>query len=285
MKAGAELFAKNCASCHGKDAMGTGNVPSLARGPVQAAPDGEVVWFIGKGSVENGMPPSTLPESERWKIVTFLKSLKGVAASPVDAAPPFPVTGPSEPPAPFTDYRFEKPGQFHKMTGSGSTPSGTETSVGNAPEVVSRPADAWPKVPPGFEVQLYATGLDNPRLLRTAPNGDVFLAESSSGKIRVFRGLTKEGKPERAEVFATGLKRTYGIAFYPPGKNPKWLYVGSTNAVVRFPYQAGDLHATGRAQKVADLPSLFWRALDARSSVQLGWKKTFCSGRVGVQRG
>ena len=103
-------------------------------------------------------------------------------------------------------------------------------------------------------MQQYATGLDNPRLIRTAPNGDIFLAESSSGKIRVFRGMTNEGRPEQAGVFATGLKQPYGIAFYPPGDNPQWMYVGDTDAVVRFPYQNGDLKARGPTQHIASLP-------------------------------
>jgi glucose/arabinose dehydrogenase len=121
--------------------------------------------------------------------------------------------------------------------------------------LAARPRDAWPKAPAGFSVQQYATGLDNPRLIRTGPNGDLFLAESSSGKIKVFRGITKDGKPQQAETFATGLNEPYGIAFYPPGKNAQWVYVGDTDAVVRFPYKSGDLKASGPAQHVVNLPS------------------------------
>ncbi|MDR3606029.1 MAG: PQQ-dependent sugar dehydrogenase [Oligoflexia bacterium] len=260
IRAGAALYAKNCASCHGEDAMGMGNVPTLARGPVQSVSDGELYWFIGKGAVQNGMPPSHLPARQRWQVVTFVKSLGAAPISPKSGqvaprshaqseiqAPP--------PSAPFTDYRFEKPGEFHKIRAKDLPDPAMETSVGNGPEIVPRPAGAWPKVPEGFQVQLYATGLDNPRLIRSAPNGDVFLAESSSGKIRVFRGLTADGKPRQAEVFVAGMNRPYGIAFYPVGKDPKWVYVGNTDAVIRIPYRNGDLHASGRAQKIADLPS------------------------------
>jgi len=103
-------------------------------------------------------------------------------------------------------------------------------------------------------VQLYATGLDNPRLIRTAPNGDFFLAESASGKIKVFRGITVDGKPKETAVFATRLDRPYGIAFYPPGSDPQWVYVGNTGSVVRFPYRNGDLRARGPAQHIVNLP-------------------------------
>ncbi len=128
-------------------------------------------------------------------------------------------------------------------------------SASNGAELVARPESAWPVAPAGFKVQLYAAGLDNPRWLRTAPNGDIFLAESDAGRVRVFRGMTDDGKPEQMQVFASGLKKPYGIAFYPPGPDPQWIYVGNTNEVIRFPYHNGDLKASGESQHIADLPS------------------------------
>jgi glucose/arabinose dehydrogenase len=105
-------------------------------------------------------------------------------------------------------------------------------------------------------VDLYATGLEGPRQIRTAPNGDFFVAESRAGQLRVFRGRGKDGKPEHVSVFATGLKQPFGIAFYPSGSNPQWVYVGNTNSVVRFPYRNGDLKASGAAETlVSELPS------------------------------
>ena len=91
---------------------------------------------------------------------------------------------------------------------------------------------------------------------RRAPNGDLFVAESQAGQVKVFRGRGQDGKPEQVSVFATGLKRPFGINFYPPGANPQWVYVGNTNAVVRFPYRNGDLKATGGPQTIVpELPS------------------------------
>jgi glucose/arabinose dehydrogenase len=127
-------------------------------------------------------------------------------------------------------------------------------SAGNSSKVVARPEGAWPQVPPGFQVDLYAAGLDEPRLIRTAPNGDFFVAESKVGDIRVFRGITSNGKPEQMQVFATGLSRPFGINFYPPGPNPQWVYVGNTDSVVRLPYQNGDMKARGPAEHIADVP-------------------------------
>ena len=58
------------------------------------------------------------------------------------------------------------------------------------------PADAWPLAPAGFKVQLYADGFEEARLLRTAPNGDVFLTDTKAEAIKVLHGLTKDGKVE-----------------------------------------------------------------------------------------
>jgi glucose/arabinose dehydrogenase len=122
--------------------------------------------------------------------------------------------------------------------------------------MVPRPESAWPQAPKGFKVELYATGLENPRLIRRAPNGDYFVAESDKGQIRVFRGITPDGKPEITSIFASGLGHPFGIAFYPLGPNPKWVYIGNTNSVVRFPYENGDLKARSEPEHLADLPGI-----------------------------
>jgi glucose/arabinose dehydrogenase len=257
--AGAKLYVTNCAACHGANGQGTGNIPAISEGPTQTVPDGEVFWFTTTGSVKNGMPAwASLPEEQRWQIVTFLKSLKNSKTAeksePVSpAAAPVPTNAPPPQP-PYTDFRFEQPGKTRKITPQDlPAPYASDTS-NNGPKLVTRPDNAWPIAPAGFTVQLYATALDNPRLIRTAPNGDFFLAESSSGKIEVFRGITRDGKAELTSEFATGLNRPYGIAFYPPGDSPQWVYIGNTDAVVRFPYQNGDVQARGPAQHIVDLP-------------------------------
>ena len=155
---------------------------------------------------------------------------------------------------PFANYKTQAPGVTRKITLADLPKPYATESVDNGADVVRRPSDAWPQAPAGFKVEQFASKLDNPRLLRTAPNGDVFLAESDAGEIKIFRGLTSEGKPEQTQVFASGLNKPFGIAFYPPGPNPEWVYVGNTDSVVRFPYRNGDLKARGASQKLADLP-------------------------------
>src|SRR6185437_15026051 len=94
--------------------------------------------------------------------------------------------------AAFTNWKLENPGVSRKITLADLPQPFATQSVNNDANIVPRPTDAWPQTLPGFKVQLYATGLDNPRLILTAPNGDLFVAESKPGDIRVFRGITKE---------------------------------------------------------------------------------------------
>jgi len=156
--------------------------------------------------------------------------------------------------AAFTDAAHEAPGIRRHLTVADLPGPMPEQSVDNGPTMVPRPANAWPIAPQGFKVERYAANLDNPRLLRVAPNGDLFLAESSTGKIRVFRGVAADGKPQVESTFATGLTLPFGIAFYPSGPDPQWIYVGDTDAIVRFPYHNGDMTARGPMQQIAELP-------------------------------
>jgi len=160
--------------------------------------------------------------------------------------------------AAFDSYKTEAPGTFRKITVADLPKPYATEGVGNPPHVVPKPADAWPKAPQGFKVELFTNeGLSEPREMRTAPNGDLFVADTHGNKIHIFRGITPEGKPQQRSVFATsGLHQPFGMAFYPPGSNPQWLYVGNTNSVVRFPYHSGDLKATGDAQVIIpELPT------------------------------
>jgi glucose/arabinose dehydrogenase len=154
------------------------------------------------------------------------------------------------------DFSTDAPGIRRKVTVADlATPYDTP-SVMNFPRVAPRPEGAWPKAPEGFEVTEFAKGLQEPRVILRAPNGDLFLSESRANRVRVLRDADGDGKPEVNEVFATGLRRPFGIAFYPLGPEPKYLYVGNTDSVVRIPYRNGDTKATGEAETIVkDIPS------------------------------
>ena len=154
------------------------------------------------------------------------------------------------------DWTTDAPAVRRKVTLDDLARPYDTPSADNHPKVVSRPEGAWPKAPAGFEVTEFATELEQPRVIVRAPNGDLFVAESSANRIRVFRDADGDGKPEVKEVFATGLTRPFGIAFYPLGSEPKYVYVGNTDSVVRFPYKSGDTKAAGKAETIVkDIPS------------------------------
>jgi glucose/arabinose dehydrogenase len=150
--------------------------------------------------------------------------------------------------AAFGDWHTDRPGTQRLIRPQDLPAPDLAASVGNYVRIVHRTNDQKPIVPNGFQVNLFASGLAGPRLIRVAPNGDVFAAESNAGRIRVLRPNGNEA-PE-ASVFASGLNGPFGIAFFPSGNDPQWVYVGNTDSVVRFPYRSGDVTARGPAEVI-----------------------------------
>lgn len=161
-------------------------------------------------------------------------------------------------PAAFGNWRGDAPGVRHQIRSSDlpEPPQDTapEASVADIAEVIPRPEGALPKVPDGFAVQVFASGFKQPRRLRVAPNGDIFMAETGAGRVLVFRAGAS-GPTATPEVFAENLNRPYGIAFQPPD-DPRFVYVAAANQVVRYPYRAGEVRAVGPAEVIiANIPT------------------------------
>ncbi len=152
------------------------------------------------------------------------------------------------------DWQGDAPGVGRQITVADlPAPFATE-SASNGPRVVDRPTGAQLRVPAGFRIEQYAAGFRDPRYLLTAPNGDLFVTESRANQIRVLRDTDGDGKPDRNEIFVEkGLNKPFGIAFYPPGPDPKYLYVANTNGVIRFPYRNGDLRVRSSAEQLDQL--------------------------------
>lgn len=146
-------------------------------------------------------------------------------------------------------WRDDSPGQLHRIDIDGlpapfATPSGR-----NFPQVVQRPANPGLQLPRGFQVSLF-TEIQGPRVMRVAPNGDIFVAQRSGGQITVLRPTRDGSGVASSSVFADGLTGPFGMQFYPAGDNPQWLYVAEMNRVVRFAYSAGDNMAKGDPEVV-----------------------------------
>ncbi len=237
-------------------------------------------------------------------LLAVLAAMGGVSLAIGEANPSNVVTGR----AAFVASNEVTPGVFRKITAADLPKPFDTDSASTQSKIVPRPPGSLPTAPAGFHVGLFADGLNEPRVMRLAPNGDIFVVETQSGQVRVFRGMTADGKPKENAVFATGLHEPYGMIFYPAGKNPQWLYVANTDSVVRYAYKSGDLKTTGNAETViAALPSsrpqdeVAWKAYDAaiaqgkappnhghwdaRSGILAGWQATFCRRRFCIESG
>lgn len=200
----------------------------------------------------------------RLLLLTGVAALSGclpnAATPPADAqsVQGAPAASPAAPNALLTstdargDWTTDAPGVRRKLTPKDLDKPYETKSVDNGPKVVGRPEGAWPQAPAGFKVSEFATKLNNPRAIVTAPNGDIFVAESGPNRVRVLRDVDGDGKSEASEVFAENLRQPFGIAFYPPGAKPTHVYVANTDSVVRFAYKNGDLKASGGEEMMVD---------------------------------
>jgi len=121
----------------------------------------------------------------------------------------------------------------------------------NGPVVVPLPPNFQPRVPPGFKVSVFAAGFDEPRWLALAPNGDLFVADSGTGKVIVLRDSLVQGVNGSREIFADHLDLPFGIALHDD-----YVYVADTNELVRFRYDPRTSTRLGGAEHVLDLPGL-----------------------------
>ena len=272
---GRAFFQQNCALCHAT-VLGAGHQAISGQGPSlvgvlgrraasldnfgysKALRQSGIKWdaaaldhFLQAPSlaVPGTLMPVPVPgESDRLDVIAFLSNLDALGIPASAAAPPSsPLVAAGADPG---DWRNDAPGVRHVIDLAKLPAPFATASSGNGPQVVSRPADAALSVPPGFAVRMFASGLTGPRLLRVAPNGDLFIAETRAGRIRVLRAADVADAPSGNEVFAEGLRGPFGIAFYPSTGEPKWVYVGNLDSVVRFPYQSGDMKARGEAQTI-----------------------------------
>jgi glucose/arabinose dehydrogenase len=270
---GKVFFQQNCAMCHA-DSLGPGNLPIQRQGPslvgvfgrragslpnfnfTNALSESGLAWdstilerFLANPAAAvpgTAMPVSVADSSDRRNVIAYLSTLKLPAQVSSTANVASAASAETDP----GDWRHAAPGVEHHLTVADLPAPYSTTSSGNGPRVVTQPANASLSVPPGFKVQPFATGLSNPRVVRVAPNGDIFVAETAANRIRLLRAADGADTPSDNQVFADDLDRPFGIAFYPPGNHPQWIYVANNNSIVRFPYRNGDLKASGTAQIV-----------------------------------
>jgi glucose/arabinose dehydrogenase len=126
-------------------------------------------------------------------------------------------------------------------------------SASKSPNVIPIPANPTLNVPQGFEVNVFAEGLERPRWLALTPQGDVLVTETGQNRITLLGDRNGDGVAEVKQTFATaenGLNQPFGMAFAS-----NYFFVGNTDAVLRFPYQTDQTQLTNSGEKIADLPA------------------------------
>ena len=122
-------------------------------------------------------------------------------------------------------------------------------SAGNPPEETMPPKGFLPTVPAGFQISLFASDFKEPRWLAAAPNGDIFLADTHGGAIYILRDSQQTGGAHQRVTFLSGLDEPFGIVVHDD-----YIYVGDTNAVLRYKFDPKTSKRLGEAEKLMDLP-------------------------------
>ena len=164
---------------------------------------------------------------------------------------------------------------------TGKVPQLSEGRAQFYPTMRVAPAVGWPdggkpQAAAGLQVAAFADKLDHPRWLYRLPNGDILVAETNSpprnvggiegwimgslmksagaavpsaNRITLLRDTNGDGVADQRSALLEGLNSPFGMALVGD-----WLYVANTDALVRFPYHAGDTRITARPEKIVSLP-------------------------------
>jgi glucose/arabinose dehydrogenase/cytochrome c2 len=269
--AGKKVFHTQCALCHsaqpGDNGGGQGpdlngvfdrKAASASFGYTKALRNSGLIWDAATLDRYLKSPGTLVPgtamavalpnDSDRENVVAYFQALKNGTFR--EAA----VTKPIMPPPDAAenqgsvktdaDWKKDAPGRMHRIDLSALPPPFDTPSARNFPNLVAKPPNAKLSVPAGFKVDVFTRDVEAPRAMRLAPNGDIFLTETSAGRVKVMHPSADGSKAETVTVFAQGLTQPFGLQFYPVD-NPKWLYVAENNRVVRYAYKVGDSKASG----------------------------------------
>jgi glucose/arabinose dehydrogenase len=178
--------------------------------------------------------------------VSLIKSLRRTLLALVVTAACF--AGPAGEPANTHDAAALL---HHDIRSTNLPPPYATPSKATVANIVSPPPDARLNLPPGFEIRTFASnGFTNPRFMTQAPNGDIFVADTAGSQVVILRDANGDGVPEERFVFADGLNEPFGIAF-----RDAYIYIGDTDAIIRYPYQAGQTRVTGHYDLITKVPT------------------------------
>ena len=271
--AGKQYFRQQCALCHSAEAGDNGGAQGPDLGGIfgrRAA--GNSAFSYTPALQSSGLtwdgptlkrflaaPATIVPGSamviavpvakDRGNLVAYFSSLKAGTfrddSKPSVFPPPEWLAQPSTPVTGAPDWQSDAPGRVHRIEAATLAQPYATKPGRNFPRLVERPAGALLALPPGFSVGVFAQNLAGPRRMLAAPNGDILLTETQSGRVIVLRPTADDTTAATVSVYAQGLIQPFGMALYPVSGEPQWLYVAETNRVVRYAFRRGDLVARG----------------------------------------
>jgi glucose/arabinose dehydrogenase/cytochrome c2 len=271
--AGKNTFRQQCALCHSAQPGDNGGAqgPNLdgvfgrkagsssAFSYTKALQDSNLTWDAATLDRFLASPTTVVPGSamvvaipkdeDRANVIAYFQGVKDgtFKAAPARAGGPPPGMRPSADaaaPKGTADWKKDVPGRVHRLDVAHLPAPFDSSSATNFPKFIEKPVDAKLAVPPGFKVDVFATNLEGARAMKVAPNGDIFLTLTRGGFVKVLRPSSDGATAASVETFAQGLNLPFGMAFYPNGAQPKWLYVAESNRVVRYAYKVGDQKAS-----------------------------------------
>ncbi len=270
--AGRAFFRQQCALCHSAQPGDNGG----AQGPNldglygrRAASNGHFSYtpaLRGSGLTWNAAtlgrflasPTTVVPgtamviavpsPADRDNLISYFEQLKAGtfrAAVPPGFGPPPGMRPPRAAPAPkgTPDWKRDFPGRAHWVDLAKLPAPYASPAAYNFPKLIPRPAEARLRLPVGFHIGIFTREVEAPREIKVAPNGDIFVSETQMGRILVLRSAADGATAATVQTFAQGLDLPNGMAFYPSGADPRWLYVAETNRVVRYAYTVGQTQA------------------------------------------
>ncbi len=271
--AGRAFFRQQCALCHSAQPGDNGGAqgPNLSGlfgrhaasngtfGYTRALRDSGLTWDSATLDRFLTSPTTVVPgtamviavpsQADRANLITYFEELKAgtfKAAAPQRFGPPPGFRPPRAAAVPkgTPDWKKDAPGRVHRIDVAKLPAPYASPAAYNFPRLVPRPADAKLRLPPGFKIEVFTSNVQAPREIKIAPNGDIFVSETQMGRIVVMHASADGAGAATVHTFAQGLDLPNGMAFYPSGAHPQWLYVAETNRVVRYAYSVGQQQAT-----------------------------------------
>jgi glucose/arabinose dehydrogenase len=139
----------------------------------------------------------------------------------------------------------DAPGREYLVKPADLPPPFATPSASNSADQVRRKPGQRPVAVSGYDVAIFAQGLNNPRWMTVAPNGDVFLAQPAIDEVTLLVDANGDGRADDSVPFVTRMDTPHGLALHGG-----YLYIADLRGISRVLYLAGQRRATSAPEPV-----------------------------------